>query len=246
MGADFPLRLRYFVWHASATIVAAGALLCVVFLLWYPAPFGEHLGVARLAWLTFAGLFVLGPICSLAFCRPGKRSIRQDFVLLIALQVLVFGLAFSAFSQGRVVWVVFTIDRFELVRADEVDTRKIKDSAAAYRRNPWLGPGWVVAQQPDDPEIRSQVLFESVFSGIDVQHHPEFYVPVETAMSSLLDSSRPLSELYALNDPAIVDLVLRRHPSPDRWLPLAYRDQFFTVLFSATQFRPVVVDLRPY
>lgn len=240
-------RARAFGWHVAASCVIAVLTLLLVFLVWYPVPLHDAVGVTTIFLLILLVDVSLGPAVTLMICKTGRRVPVIDIVLIVGLQLSALGYGLWAVAEGRPVWLVFNADRFDLVRANEVDVRKLDEARPEYRSAPWLGPKWVAAKRPVDAEARNAILFEALLAGVDLAQHPEHFVGLAEVTEEVLSRSRPLDELYGYNERKEVAEVLQQWPQADAWLPLKSGARSMTVLLDSSSAGVVsVVDLRPW
>jgi hypothetical protein len=240
-------RSRAFFWHLSASLVVGLLALILVFFIWYPSPLHEAVGVTHIFLLLLGVHIILGPLLTLLVYKVGKKTLVFDMVVIVLLQLgaLSYGLAIVA--EGRPVWLVFSADRFDLVRALDIDVRKIDDALPEYRQEGWFGPQWVGAMAPDTPEKRNAIMFEALEGGSDLAQRPNLYVPLNSMSADLVKRARPLDELNQFNPVASVTQVIGQWPAADAWLPLMASGKAMTVLLrKETGELVAVVDLQPW
>src|SRR4051794_12122697 len=112
-------------WKAAAihsSISAAVALLvgALLFGLWYPPPYFHAAGADELILVLVGVDLAVGPLLTLIVFRPGKRGLKFDLVTIGVIQsaALVYGM--SIILQSRPIFLVGTLDRFDLVSANEI------------------------------------------------------------------------------------------------------------------------------
>ncbi len=188
--------------------------------------------------LFLAGLAALaGPPA--AFALSARRS------LLVGIQVAAFAAGLLMLYVSRPVYLVFVLDRFDLVSSAELSARDLADAKVeAYRRRPIDGPRYAAALLPADEGAR-QRLVDSALEGKDLQRFPQYYVPYEGEAGNALKRSKPLSAVYAL-DPAEFDrfLLASGHMADSvRILPLRARKRDGVVLLDSGNGMPLGVVL---
>ena len=202
-------------WQASGLRLAISAALAVAWLallqgLWFPGPLFGAAGGQGLFYLLLGVDLVLGPLLTLIVFRSGKSGMKFDLVVLGAVQFAALAYALSVVSLARPAFVVFVLDRFELVTA--VDLKPDELQAARYeefRSVPWSGPRLAAADLPTDPAER-QHLVELSAAGIDVQHFPRYYVPYAERTKQALARAVTIARLRE-SDPVTAKAV-------DAWL----------------------------
>lgn len=239
----FPPRFRAFSWHLLASTVVAGLVLWVVFSLWYPTPLHVATGVGAVFVRLLLVDVILGPLLTLLVYRQGKRSLKFDMACIVVLQVAALGYGLLAVAQGRPVWLVFNVDRFDVVQAKDVDIRPDDKVPANFAALSWRGPRWVLAQPPQG-QLQQALLFESALGGSDLPQRPVFYQSLD--LKRVESVSRPLQELGQYNAPHDIERALAPSPQARAWLPLMAA-QPMVVLINPEADQPlIVVDLRPW
>ncbi len=85
----------------------------------------------------------------------------MDLTVIALLQLSALAYGVWTVAEGRPAWLVFAVDRFELVRVLDIDERKLEQADLAYRQPSLLGPQWVAASNPADSDQRNGVLYWS-------------------------------------------------------------------------------------
>ncbi|WP_308366586.1 MULTISPECIES: TfpX/TfpZ family type IV pilin accessory protein [unclassified Microbulbifer] len=240
-------RLRAFAVHLLLSFLVALATLLLVFQIWYPAPLSVAMGVTHIFLVMLLVDVTLGPVLTFCVFKKGKKTLKVDLAVIAALQVgaLIYGL--HTVAEGRPVWLVFTTDRFDAVRPIDIDFRFPDKVAPDYASPPVLGPRWVAAVRPDDLQADSDIVFESVFGGADLQHRPYLYRPLNAAVEDISARAQPLDRLEDFNSSSQVADVLKRWPEADAWLPLMASVKPMVVLIKKQSAEIVaIVDLAPW
>lgn len=238
-------RLRAFAVHLGLSALVAVLMLWLVFVCWYPAPLHTAVGVTEVFVLLLAVDVVIGPLLTLLVYDTRKKRLIVDVLAIVVLQLAAFAYGTWTVAQGRPAWLVFNVDRFDLVRALDVDQRYLQEAAPLYRQAPWDGPRWVAADNPSDPKRREQLMLEAGMGGSDLPQRPELYRPLAEMTAAISARALPLSKLDSLNAPAAVQAQLAPWPAADAWLPLMAGAQPMVVLLQKGQVL-AVVDLRPW
>lgn len=241
-------RLRYFLWHISASVALALALLFVVFGVWYPEPLATAVGVTHIFLILLAVDVTLGPLLTLLVAKEFKKSLKFDLSIIIVMQIAALIYGVGVVAQGRPVWLVFNGDRFDLVQAYELaDNPYVEKARESYKHLSWFGPKWVAAKQPEDMEARNNLTFEAVFAGVDVPQRPDLYMPYEDDKATLMSKVQPLVNLGRYNSAADVEKTLREWPQADGFLPMMCRVKAMTVLINSHSGEVVaIVNLNPW
>lgn len=202
MTGDFSSRLRFaFRWsvgHLLVTIVVALLSAAVVFCIWYPAPWRQMLGVQSIFLLVVAVDVVCGPLLTLVLANPLKsrreRMLDVSLVALIQLGALAYGLV--AVFSARPVMLVFDVDRFVVVTANEVEVEKLPDAMAGLQKLPWFRVRTVGLRQAQSTEEYLLSLEQSL-QGLTQPMRPDWWRPIEEVRPDIQKKSKNLSELVA-------------------------------------------------
>ena len=181
-------------------LAATAALLLLVFavvrLLWYPGAYFAISGVARLFLVLAAVTLVVGPGLSAFVYKPGKRGLVTDLGVLAVVEIIIVVVAVSIIYARRPYFTVFAVDRFEAVSRLEVDTARF--SYAVFRTRPGHEPRLVYAELPQDPDVFSRLIDETVFEGKqDIDRRPEFWKPYAAGIPVIKGAARPLESLLS-------------------------------------------------
>lgn len=243
----FNPRIKAFAVHLLLSACLALLVIFLVFLLWYPSPLHTAVGVTKIFLILIAVDVVLGPCLTLLVYKQGKKSLVMDLSIICALQVgaLLYGV--HAMADGRPAWLVFVDDHFSLVRANEIDERKLADAQMEYRSPSWVGPKWVSVAEPKSVEERNDLLFESVFAGVDISQRPNLYQPLSIVEGVVKRAGRPMAVLAEYNSPESVKAILEAYPQAGAWLPLKANQRDMVVLLEANSGEVIaVVDAQPW
>lgn len=228
---------------ALIALLAAG----LVFFIWYPAPLHTAVGVTQIFLILLAVDVVLGPLLTLLVYKAGKKTLVMDLTVIALLQLSALTYGVWAVAEGRPAWLVFAVDRFELVRVLDIDERKLEQADLAYRQPSLLGPSWIAAINPTDLDERNDILMESVMAGIDIAQRPNLYQPLESQKTEIQQCLLEFSALPASNTAESINSVLAEHPDADSWLPLRANNQDMVVLMHKDTAEVIaIVDLRSW
>ena len=237
--------------HFAVTMVLAAIAAALIFLVWFPDPLQTIVGGTGLFLLVVGCDLALGPLLSLVIydSRKSRRELVTDYAVVGAVQIaaLVYGVTIVAGT--RPVYVAFTNDRFEVVTA-----RDIKDEELAAARSPeyaslpWTGPRLVAIDVPEAE--RNDALFQSL-EGNEEHLRPKFYVALEAKIEAIRQRAEPFADLEVRkpeSKPLIAEATRDAGaPNTLAWLPLRYREVFWTAIVDTRTGRPVAyIPVDPY
>lgn len=245
----FKYKLKIFVLHFFLSLISVLISIFIVWSIWYPAPLYEATGVNNIFIIIVAIGLIIGPLLSFMVSSPNKKSLKFDLSVIVILQLAAFFYGLYQVYDGRPAWIAYNVDRFDLVRNNEIDNRKLLKALPAYRQVSNSGPLYVAAIIPrGNIEVSNQILFDEVVSGIAPSQRPELYVPLQQVEKNMSNRVRALNELNNYNDKAKVRDILSAYPEADGFLPLKANAISMTVLINIDDQPKVVniVDLRPW
>lgn len=240
------LRFKAFFIHLSLSAVLAVLALLLVFKLWYPAPLHVAVGVTQIFLLLLLVDVVLGPLLTLLVYKPGKKTLVLDLAVIAVLQLSALCYGLWVVAEGRPAWLVFNVDRFDLVRALDIDERKLDGALSEYRNPSLFGPRWVAAVSPVDADARNELMFEAASGGSDLPQRPDLYRPLVDVEDDIRQRSRSMSKLQDFNSVEDVQAVILKWPAAGSWLPLMAGVPMVVLLHKESYEVLAVVDLRPW
>ncbi len=182
--------------HLLICCVIALALGAVMRLLWYPSIYFQALGGAGLVILLVGVDVVIGPLLTLVVFKPGKKSLKFDLAVIALLQISALIYGAHVVYVARPVFLVFSVDRFEIVTASDIDEGELaKAKFPEFASLPLTGPRIVAAEMPKDPKEREALLFSSLETGRDLPHLPKYYVPYSAMKSDILARTKSIDAL---------------------------------------------------
>lgn len=240
-------RFRLFSYHLLFSVVLASISIFVVFFVWYPSPLHSAAGVTNIFLILLSVDVVLGPILTLLVSKEGKKSLKFDVSVILVLQVAALIYGISTVAKGRPVWIVFNVDRFDMVQAYQVDESYRQKARPEYQSFSWSGPKWIAAKKPSDVAAQNNLVFESVLGGVDMPLRPDLYVPYEDEISNIKAKAFKLSILNRYNQAENVGKILAEWPDANAFLPMMARLGSATVLINKDSGGVVaVVPLNPW
>jgi hypothetical protein len=195
----------------------------------------------------------LGPLVTLIVFNKKKPELKRDLAIvgLIQLAALLYGL--HAVYLARPAFVVFALDRFDLVLANDLDEKKLSAAPVPeYRNEPKWGPKTVTARLPDLAKERTELMFGSVSGGDDLQHLPKYYRPYAESAVTAAKLSKPLDKLAEFNkeNKAALDALTAKYRQQKievGFLPLRGKAKDMAVIVKRGNGEIAeIADLRPW
>lgn len=184
--------------HLSLSAVIAIAVLSAIYLVWYPGALFDVAGGFAL-FLLIAGVDVtIGPLVTLIIFRQGKKGLKFDLATIAVAQFAALLYGTSVLYESRPAWIVFVVDRFELVRANDILPQERPKAKPPFDVLPLTGPRVVGVRLPTDPEARFLLGFSGI-AGRDVQDYPQYFVPYALVRSQVAARAKPYGDLRRFN-----------------------------------------------
>lgn len=227
--------------HVLLSAAIAGTLLVFMLTVWFPWPLFEAAGGSRLIFILAAVDVTLGPLITLIIFKAGKKGLKFDlaFIALVQLAALAYGI--HAVYRARPVYMVFTVDRFELVNARDIDPKDLAEAKREqFRRLPWGRPRYIGVVRPTDEDTWLKIT-ESALAGKDLQMYPQYYVPYSEQAKDALAKAKTIGLLRERDAAAVDEYMAESGRSADslRFLPLRASTRDVAVLLDATSGEPV-------
>lgn len=242
-----PKRLKFFLSHLSISAVVAFIVLGLIFFIWYPTPLATAVGVTELFFMMLVIDVIIGPMLGILIYKEAKKTLKFDLSIIIALQIAALGYGVYSIEQGRPVWLAYNVDRFELVRKNELVDTNIQQAQPQFQKLSWFKPQYVATEFAKDTQQRNDEMFAEIFSGISISQRPERYVELTQAKHQIQQRALPLKELEQYNPKTEVEKTLAKYPKADAWLPLKANAVDMVVLVNKESASIIkIVDLRPW
>ena len=236
-------KIKAFSIHLTISATIVGIVFAIIFFFWYPKPFFEANGAWTVVRILIAVDLVMGPLLTLILFKRGKKGLVLDmcFIAAVQLTALIYG-TFVIYG-ARPYYLVFAVDRFEIVGKAEIDSKKILDLKLTIKPN--KGPIMVYTELPKDPEEASKLMFETVMDGApDIERRPEYYQLYQPNVDKVLQRAKKLSELIVNDDNnrKEVDKFLKKYPGKKDdlvYLPLKGRNNALALVLDKNTGLPI-------
>jgi hypothetical protein len=184
--------------HLGISAFLAAAMFAVIYFVWYPEALFSAAGGMELFLLIVMVDVTIGPLITLIIFVPGKKGLRFDLavIAIVQLAALVYGV--WVLYESRPVWIVYVKDRYELVRANEVDDADRAKAKPPYDGLSITGPKLVGAQQPANPDEQLHIIMTAM-QGKDLQRYPQYFNSYDEARTQATAHAQSLAELRRLN-----------------------------------------------
>lgn len=240
-------RLRFSFIHLLISLVFTVFIISIVFFIWYQNPLAKAIGVTHIFLMILVIDVILGPTLSFIVYKEGKKSLKFDLFVIILIQLLALIYGIFTIEQGRPVWLVYNVDRFELIRKNEVIDDKLNQAKLEFQNTSWLKYQYAGVKLSTQIDQKNEDLFIEVINGVSIAHRPERYVPLEQVKLQIQQRAQVLSVLNQFNAKEDVNTIIKKYPQADSWVPLKANAVDMVVLINKEKGEVVkIVDLRPW
>ena len=239
-------KFKFVTAHLIISICVAAVAACIVFFCWYPFPLNKAVGVTHIFLMMLGIDIVLGPFFTWLVYKEGKKSLKFDLTVIIFIQVLALGYGLYQIADGRPVWLVYNVDRFELVKNNEIVMENPTVVQSQFKQASWFKPQFVAAEFAKDSKQRNKEMFAEIGSGISIAQRPERYVELNKAKKQMQQRAQKLELLQQYNNKTDVEKILAKYPQASAFLPLKASAIDMTVLIDQNANVVKIVDLRPW
>ena len=218
--------------HFALSLVVGLAVVALMMLIWFPAPYFEAMGGGGLLLLIVGVDVVLGPLITLIIFDTKKKSLKFDLSCVAIVQLLALAYGVSMMFMARPVYTVFNTNRFDVVIAADIDaTERAKVVLLEFKSLPLYGPQVVAMEQPNDMNEARRMIE----SGIDTRAFSQHYRPYVASARAAGSASKSLAAVKALKPEVAKRLsAFIAEKSLDEskvgFLPLYTRNQDMTVV----------------
>ena len=239
-------RLKFFLSHLSISLLIVLLVIGLVFFVWYPFQLTTAVGVTHIFLMLLAIDVIIGPVLGLLVYQEGKKSLKFDLTVIILLQLSALFYGIYSIEQGRPVWLVYNVDRFELVRKNEIVDQNINQAKPQFQQASWLKPQFVATEFAKNTQQGNDDMFAEVLGGISIAQRPERYVELNKAKKQMQQREQKLELLQQYNNKTDVEKILAKYPQATAFLPMKASAVDMTVLIDQKANVVKIVDLRPW
>jgi len=239
-------RIKFFLFHLTVSLFITLITFSLVFLLWYPAPLAKAVGVTHIFLMMLAIDGIVGPMLGLLVYKEGKKSLKFDLSVIILIQISALCYGIYSIAQGRPAWLVYSIDRIELIRNNDIQQQPNVNIKPEYQSPTWTGPQYVGVLLSEDKKQKQNDMFNAVF-GLTLAKQPDRYVTFNKVQPDIQKNAQDLKLLNQFNNKLELNLILNQYPDANAFVPLKANALDMTVLVNKETGEVVkIVDLRPW
>lgn len=189
---------------------------------------------------------IVGPILGLLVYKEGKKTLKFDLGVIIAIQISASCYGLYSIEQGRPAWLAYNVDRFELVRKNEIVDQNINQAKPQFQQPSWLKPQFVATEFAKNTQQRNDDIFNEVLGGISLAQRSERYVELIKVQKKMQQRAQKLKLLQQYNNKIDVEKILAKYPQATAFLPMKASTVDMAVLIDQKANVVKIVDLRPW
>lgn len=154
------------------------------------------LGVTGIFGLVVLVDVVCGPLLTLVLASPSKSrsTLRWDLTLVAVVQLAALGYGMWSVFAARPVAVVFEVDRFVVVTANEVLVDQLDQAPTGLQSLPWAGVRYMAVRSAKTAEEQLQSV-ELSMNGVTTAVRPGWWLPFADVAQALGEAAKPLADL---------------------------------------------------
>jgi hypothetical protein len=143
--------------------------------------------------------------------KKDKRGLVFDLVVIVIIQLTAIAWGSVALYQNRPYFMVFTLERFEVLSMRDVDPTAIGDQR--FLDKPLSGPILLYATMPTGDAFQKLIKEVMLEGKPDLQYRPEFWSLYDEKKVLAIKLSKPLSKLRMKrpDSAADIDALVQKH-----------------------------------
>jgi hypothetical protein len=195
-------------WPTAVLLLIIGGLIVFA---WYPYPFLQFEDTAKFPLMLIVTAGLTGPAMTGLVYKKDKRGLVFDLVVIVIIQLTAIAWGSVALYQNRPFFMVFTLERFEVLSIRDVDPTAIRDQR--FLDKPFSGPILLYATMPTGDAFQKLIKEVMLEGKPDLQYRPEFWSLYDEKKVLAIKPSKPLSKLRMKrpDSAADIDALVQKH-----------------------------------
>lgn len=213
-------RLRYGIVHFAISALICAAIIFMVYKRWYTQGMAELLGVSIIVIILATTSLFVWPLLTALVVKQDKQEQRRDHRILWSIQIVFTIITLYFLAHSRIVWAVYTVDSFEIIRAQDVlysDKVKPKPEfmVGILDEFKWLGASFSTTDKELEEKQRTEDL-----EGLSVARRIDALVSIEEKKDLLKKYAKPIDSLRGFNNETRIQTFREQFPQATLWLPI--------------------------
>ena len=196
-------------WPSALLLLIIGGLIVFA---WYPYPFRQLNITTTYLLILIVSAGLIGPALTGLVYRKGKRGLVFDLIVIVIIQFTALASGTVELYQRRPFFMVFTVDRFDVLSMRDVEFDTIDDKR--FLDKPISGPILLYANMPEAGPAFQKLIKEIMFEGKpDLQYRPEFWSLYSDKQALALKPSKALNALRIMRPESVsaIDKLVQKH-----------------------------------
>lgn len=170
--------------HLTIGLLILGTIVGAMFHFWYPHALYRIAGIDQLLFTMLFVDLVAGPLLTCIVYKVNDHRTKWDLSIICALQAVFLGYALHTAWITRPVFLVWSVDHFSLLFANEIKPEALE--ASKIDRLPWSGPRLYAITLPQDLKTREAIFLSLVNKQTSIELMPEHYGPYSAMKQKVL------------------------------------------------------------
>lgn len=212
----------------------------------YAAPLANAVGFWNIVSLIMLTSLIIGPSLTFLVYKSKKKSLKFDLICIFILQIIT--LLYGAYTLyiARPVWIVHSVDRFELVRNTDLYDQDSIPKNKKFEFTPKFSVKFVGVELSKNPVQRQEDLSRAMFAKLTLSMQPSRYILYQNVQKIALKNAHNLKELFDYNAHIDVTDILEKNPESFAYIPLKASHKDMSVLIDKNGNVIRIVNLRPW
>ena len=213
-------RLRYGIVHFAISALICAAIIFMVYKRWYTQGMAELLGVSVIIIILATTSIFIWPLLTALVIKRDKQEQRRDHRILWSIQILFTVITLYFLLHSRVIWAVYTVDSFEIIRAQDIFYSNKIELKSEFKVGTldefkWLGASFSTTDKELEKKQRTEDL-----EGISVARRVDALVRIEEKKTLLQKYARSIETLREFNNNDRIQAIREQFPQATLWLPI--------------------------
>lgn len=237
--------------HLTLSAITVGSALILVCWAWYPSILLHPTGATKIFLIVLSVDICLGPILTFVVYDSHKKGLRGDLSIIALIQIVALVYGVYTLANARPVYLVYAVDRFEVVQANDLTESNIRDAVLPeFKLLPWSGPKWISTRVPTDSE--QSIGPEAAVGSADIAQLPKFYSNLETSVELRIKRAKSVETLKNRNpnQHALINSLVEKYRGTGQeiaYVPLTARERDLSVILDAKSGSVLqIIDLEPW
>jgi len=180
--------------HLLLSAVVISALISLMLLFWFPAPFLGVTNFKDIAVILISIDLVLGPLLTFVVYNKAKKSLKLDLSIIVSIQLMALSYGIYMLFLTHPVYITYYNNSFNVITAKYAIPEKAKNTK--FNISKLSSPTLAYMQLPKG--TTEDELFNNMLNGAaEIEARSEFYQPYEENLNKILANSLDPSKIFS-------------------------------------------------